>query len=727
MKMEIKLLRDGTSCLYENEEPAINVCFDKIERLSDIIDDANGESNYFLLWQNDKCFYLYHAEKHIFVPMSSGVRTAKSFRAIDNYSKETGSFAAYRSDVDLAYLIYEDGVASNDLFIKIGAESADEQRSRPVKYSCNGERWCFYETKSRKLAWNKSAGYQLNDDISLFERYQNNYFSVFTPDGLLKLAFYDNQTSYPYTLKNSNGDSVIKMGHVHYFNNFSFKTIISRGNYLICEQRRDLYYVFDTTQKKKNRCLCISNDFPKIDGGRLLLTFDGHWQIFNAKSHQTVENQSWDKTCELIIEKPYVYCQDISTLQWKIFSLNNGNEVFTDWQIDSVVRNDNNLVELTVVAPGGQQLKCKSEDVSQAHLEWKDKMQELIAVNQQTITVSPSVIEQSIDNELVTEIETDTETDTEVMSLGINVAKENTGAMFSFPNHIDFILAADAKILPSSPNVITYTRKVTSDLTVNSIIFWYDESKNMVYLVRYLHNTYHIVYSTELSIALGDACLIPTTLTKCSVNNVSEGDFIDKVMASLSSAITTKNLLSIEHRYKTVYNFLSNQGFNNEIIKESLRILIPEYIEKERRIRELPRACFNFIGKDYSLRPDEIWSVEDPFRKKFLNKPEYIAILVDINYGFREGSEFPGAHYEMKGMGQDQRCDQSFDNPSRSLNENGLIRDNSKRVLLFKKVKNRILFFDEVTCLNYKIEKEYFGDSSRKVIKFYLRSLIRHN
>ena len=193
MKMEIKLLRDGTSCLYENGEPIINLCFDKIERLSDKIEGSNGESNYYLLWQNDKCFYLYHTKKHIFVPTSSGVRTAKSFRVIENYSEETGSFAAYRSDNDLAYLIYEDGVASSDLFISIGAESEDEQRSRPVKYSCNGDRWCFFESKSKKMAWNKSFGYQFNDGLALYKRYQNNFFSVLNPnDKSLTLAYYDN-------------------------------------------------------------------------------------------------------------------------------------------------------------------------------------------------------------------------------------------------------------------------------------------------------------------------------------------------------------------------------------------------------------------------------------------------------------------------------------------------------------------------------------------------------
>lgn len=722
MKMEIKLLRDGTSCLYENGEPIINLCFDKIERLSDKIEGSNGESNYYLLWQNDKCFYLYHTKKHIFVPTSSGVRTAKSFRVIENYSEETGSFAAYRSDNDLAYLIYEDGVASSDLFISIGAESEDEQRSRPVKYSCNGDRWCFFESKSKKMAWNKSFGYQFNDGLALYKRYQNNFFSVLNPnDKSLTLAYYDNKKRHPYTIKNSNGNIEIKKGNVHYFNGYSFKAIKRMGKYLICESRHDLYYVFDTTNKEINRHICVSNDCPKIYGSRLLLTSDGHWQIYNVKSQETVENQSWNKTCELILDKSYVFSQDPFGQQWKIYSIHDGNEVFTEWQIQSVVRNFNNSVELTVIASDGHRQKYNSGDVLQAHQEWREKMQKLIERNQQIITVIPIDKEQSLD------VDIDTSIEAEIKSHSSHGVKESNCTISSFPDHIDFILAADAKITPSVPSIIRYDRKVPSDLTVNSIIFWYEESKNKVYLVQYRHKTYHIIYTRELNMEHDYVGLVPSTLTRCYVNNVSEDDFIDKVMASLSNAITTENIISIEHRYKTVFNFLSNQGFKNETIKESLRILIPEYIEKEKKIRELPRACFNFNGKDYSLRPDEIWSVEDPFRKKFLNKPEYIAILVDINYGFREGSEFPGAHYEMKGMGQDQRCDQSFDNPSRSLNENGLIRDNSKRILLFKKAKNKMLFFDEVTCLDYSIEKEYFGDSSRKVIKFYLRSLIRHH
>ena len=122
----IHQIADHQYQLVEDGKILFDDVFFKIERL-------NQNSNYYLLFPNESCFLLYNILRHCFAFNTKSVSSAYSFARIEAYSFETGSFAAYRSDVSYVHLIYEDGSYETDIYKYIGPESNDLHRSRPIQ------------------------------------------------------------------------------------------------------------------------------------------------------------------------------------------------------------------------------------------------------------------------------------------------------------------------------------------------------------------------------------------------------------------------------------------------------------------------------------------------------------------------------------------------------------------------------------------------------------------
>ena len=295
-----------------------------------------------------------------------------------------------------------------------------------------------------------------------------------------------------------------------------------------------------------------------------------------------------------------------------------------------------------------------------------------------------------------------------------------------FPDHIDFVISTKVNIRPQSSDVIQISKK-TSDLQPNDIILFYDEEINKVYIARFLHKTFFILYSKQLLTHLSFASSVSNKFTSCPVDGLTEDNFIERIKSVLVKEDIRRSSISIDKKHKEVTAFLKKKeySFSEDVIQRALQVLLPDYFEKEKEIQKLLCATFAFKDVEYSLRPDEVWQVDNPFyRQRFLEKKDYIAVLVESGLGFKEGSELPGSHYEMTGKGKEG--DQSYENPTRSLNTNGIIRDNKKRVFLFRRIKDgKIVFFDEVECCGSREEREYHGDNYRIIIKFFLRSKLR--
>lgn len=689
MSVSVSRNDDGTFCLLRDGSAINEKSYYKINRLND-------NSNYYQLWPNEKCFYLYNQLNGKFARNSQTDLDADLFREIRHYSQRTKSFAAYRSDSSQAHLFYEDGDTPRDVFIEIGAESNDDCCSRPVKYIYNGYRWCFYETEGKRFAWPKDFGYPLNDDRSLCSRFMNGFFTVYNSDGqVYQLAFYDRDNHYPYVITNADGTRATRQGHIYFFKN-TFDLIQPQGKYLICKTKNGVYYVYDTLAREKNKRICTSVDEPIFSNDLLFISSELSKQVFFLNDGKTIENVAWKRGCEIKAYRGYAFVKNPNENNWNIYNLQDGHEVYTDLTIEEVELKRDNVLCIAHDR-NGTNGRYNLEDIKNANRQWLER---IIALNEQQVPAETS-------------------------NTTIEEAKHEVDSSVSdFPDHIDFVISAKATIRVNAPNIIILTRKA-SQLQPNDIIFLYDDNRNESFVVRYLHKSYRILFSKQHEQPLEFAASLPTSFTSCHIDGLTQNNYVEKIKNAIVDNDTRRCYISIENKQRAITSFLKKNGFEDNVIQQALHVLLPDYFEKQKEIQEHSKARFIFKDNEYLLLPDEEWPVDNPFEKKqFLEKKDYVAVLVESNFGFKTGSEVPGAHYEMKGQGKDPKEDQVYEGYGR-LSINGIIRDKKKRVLLFMRKNNKIVFFDEVECVSSCEEREYYGDNYRIIIKFFLRSKIR--
>lgn len=696
MIMKIERNNNGKYRLLDDEgEPIGNSStgkeFETIEKIND-------QSNYYCLWKNDVCFYLLHVDERNarFV----GGAYAWGFNKITNYSDMTGSFAAYRSDAELAVLLYEDFYKVPDAFLEIGEECDNEFRSRPVKYTYNGIRWCFFQTKQKQFAWRKEYGYIMPDEgMSLYQLFPNSYYSVLNEDGYSTLAFYnpnENRGDKSFYFKQS------------YNHNYKFKSIKCVGKYIICESIGHFFYVFNTRAYEKVP-LCSSISKPIIGKGYIVLSDGDHHQIF--KNDRIIENDRWSKDCQLKVKDDYVFCQNGKNNTWKIYWLKNGKEIYTGWKniyIDNL--NDDNI-KIIVDTNDITQLERASTDILPEHQRWLESLcisqpQRKEIIHQTTPSIQgENGVSKTSDSLIQPEYNSEQDFIKEKKSAHI-INDER------LPDHIDFIVAMDSvKTIKNEGKYIDCDRKCDV-FKIGDVILWYDKSACLLYVTIYRQYRTHKILITKESVLNKD---YPTIFTSVSIKNVNEQNLIDKLHFVLKDKVT--EIVNVNKQKIRIY--LTGMGFNDSQVKKAIDALYPTSL-KETAIDN--SSHFTFNEKDYSLKPNDIWNVENPFfRQKYLLKKEFVAILIEKN--FIEYSSEESIDYELKGQGNDKRFDQDFITPV-----NRSIRDNTKRILLFKKIDNCLLFFDEVKCVSYAVVSEDGYDiNSRKIIKFYLRSLIKYS
>ena len=163
---------------------------------------------------------------------------------------------------------------------------------------------------------------------------------------------------------------------------------------------------------------------------------------------------------------------------------------------------------------------------------------------------------------------------------------------------------------------------------------------------------------------------------------------------------------------------MTQEEYPKEKMEEVVKILLPDWKKPEPPVNK-EKVVFTFNDESFTIAPDETWIIKDPFyRQAFLKKSNLVAILLDKR--FNEYSDIEGVDYEMVGQGQEKKFDQDFT----SDNANKPIKDNDRRILLFKRINNAIVFFDEVECVGFHTVLEN-GIGSRKLIIFHLKSKCR--
>lgn len=691
--MEIKII-NGYYWLYDCGGPVTDCEFVKIYRLND-------NSNFYCLWPNDKCFHLYH-EKRGYI----GGASKYTFKEIRHYSEITHSFAAYRSDVERAHLIFEDGFMESNAFIEIGEECNDEFQSRPVKYTYEGERWCFYKTKKREYAWPKEKGYIISPDWSLAKRYPHSYYSLYHRNGFYEIAFYD---------ENRNNDNKYFYFDAYKCPHYQFSSISLYQDFLVCQSKNNIFFVFDT-KKKERYPLCSSIAEPNIKKGCIIISNGEHWQI--QRKGKIVENYDWELGKKLLIRDQYVFSQNGNNNTWRIYSLDTGWEVFTDWNNIHIEMCDNDDIRLFVDTPSILQLERRIEHIAEAHKDWLSKIVISSKISECT-QITHKTSSQNIVSYTSTEKteKNDISNEKYIPVQDAHISSSNIES--ELPDHINYIIALNNVKVIGQPITNVFSDRKVEYILRGDIIIWYDKSLNVMYITRYKgHKTYMVLYIMKLDYPLNCLHLIPSKFTQMKLNGVTNNNLEQKIELYWKREEIDKQ----DFRLQKVNAFLLKLGFENMQIAKAIEALSSYEAKMKPLIKEDKYVDFTYNEIDYKLKPNDIWPIEFPFsRQKFLNKSNYIAILIGDN--FNDTSYYEGADYEMIGQGKDKNFSQEFEHSP----INKAIRDCSKRVLLFKRVDRFLTFYDEVESIGYDFIHEDEEDVlSRQLIKFYLRSLLRN-
>ncbi len=713
--IEIRQIANNKYQLIEDGEVCIKDVFFKIERL-------NENSNYYLLFPNESCFLLYHIINHRFALNEGFAKDAHSFIKIEAYSYETGSFAAYRSDTALAHLIYEDGSFEKDTYLYIGPESNDSRRSRPVQLTGyakkeNMFRWIYFHGKERKYGWDKKHAYEYYDGTYLSYRFKKGYYSTYK-DGQYKLYFYETADNFRLSKPKS----------------FDFKayfdSILESHGYLVCKlHNKSVYRIYKEDYSAKP-IASFSSAPILLEDKRMFVCKEneGVLSFFDLDSNMLLENESWDVHSDYEIEDNFLFVKTPGRSTWKIYSRDNGKEVYTSWEKITLKREGDSL-RLFVDTDDYSDVEILITGIEKYQLEYLSKLSSLSqpSPSDQPITEDkrePTPTEIIAPESQSPQIEIKSIGSTPLSNVGV-ISDKNVGVI---SDKIDFIISLSQ--ISIRPNNTIICNKSTRGLHTQDVIFWLDKTKHIVYVSRLaVTNAHRILWRKQLDDdkvkLIND---IPNKFYEANLSCVTEQNVIEKVSSLCQQSVEIqkaindrkeqKNLKELDIRYNKLISFMMQEDYPKEKMDEVVKILLPDWKKPEPPVNN-DKVVFKFNDESFSIAPDETWIIKNPFsRQSFLRKTEIVAVL--LNKNFIEYSDLEGVDYEMEGQGQDPKFDQYF-SPE---NANTAIKDNERRILLFKKINNGNVFFDEVECVGYHMAQEY-GIGGRKLIIFHLKSKCR--
>ena len=707
--IDILKIAENQYQLQKDGEVLVKDVFFKIERL-------NEHSNYYKLYPNDSCFLLYNAQKEVFSLNQKSAKEAHTFKSTDAYSFDTDSFAAYRSDAPYVHLIYEDGSFERDTYMYIGPESKDIHRSRPIQLTGfakeNMSKWIYFHTKERKYAWNKTAAYEYYEGTMLADRFNNGYYSI------CKYGVY---TLYLYKPANIIGGTRPKTVHF----SEKFDSITENFGYLICKLHdRSIYRIYNENHNLKPLASFSSAPVGLIDKRMFVCKeLDGTLSFLNLDNDRILENESWLVESDYEIEENYLFIKNPGSETWRIYSRENGKEIHTGWN-KVVLKREGKKLKIFVDSDVLLGLEIAISRIEEYHLQYLSKLSTLSQEIYSKQTDNIKTIQPSVSVTITSEPDQQS-----ISQTNIKPVPPVLPNVVGLPGKIDFITSI-SQIRCSSNNAILCPRK-TNTLQKDDIIFWFDTTNQIAYVTIFLFNRAHrILWSKHLDNFEAELIKeIPgKKFIEAKLSNVTEQNIIEKVGSLCQQSLTIQKAISdineqkrqkeLDVRYKKLLNFMTQEEYPKEKMEEVVKILLPDWKKPEPPVNK-EKVVFTFNDESFTIAPDETWIIKDPFyRQAFLKKSNLVAILLDKR--FNEYSDIEGVDYEMVGQGQEKKFDQDFT----SDNANKPIKDNDRRILLFKRINNAIVFFDEVECVGFHTVLEN-GIGSRKLIIFHLKSKCR--
>lgn len=386
--------------------------------------------------------------------------------------------------------------------------------------------------------------------------------------------------------------------------------------------------------------------------------------------NKEISNCQWTKNC-FIFHNNYILNKSAGET-WKLYSFNEGKEICTNW---TNIRYDSE--QCCIIA---DTYKKKSQIITESDIE----------------NLYSLLLEKSkkcfgyIQSDIVQEDAYKSNNSDIVCIKSPNDNKEivqNTDKYNELPSCIDFVAFAEHITISQEGYIIS--SKAFKMLSTNNHVCWIIQDRQIIAISRFLNTKAHkIIYYKE---------------------NVDSNIFKKSIQAK---GFVRKNIKIVSGE-DSLFNELSIYDYKSSIMKKNTTIPCPAD-----KLMKGNVSKFYFDNVAYSLKVDDIWNNTGVFtRRQFVLKHNIIAILLDSTS--KKFVEDNITYYEIIGEGKDKRFDQDF-GPT-----NSSIKDNSKRIILFKYSNGNIIFKDEVICVGFRIEyDDGLHKNGRKIIIFQLRSLL---
>lgn len=677
-----------TSHILQDEKSLAD--FYKTEKLA-------SESNFYCLWPNPEYFYLYHIQKEEFALKSNSTLTAKKFIQIEDYSEKTGSFIAHRKKNDYVHIIFEDGYTESTTFCYVGTE---KNGIRAVK-TCS-ERWFFYDATKRKfLDLTGTNGYLL--DGSLDTILAPNVFTINMRNNSKRLISYTKGKAPIYSRD--------------YFESIE---VINKDKFIGKLYNRNIYCLI----KANNIAYPIGyyTSLPKyIKEHNLFIASKGESYCI-VKGDKDIQNHQW-KSDAFIFQSNFVFNKQENTTYWKIFSINDGHEIPTNFKNIQVL--DNKGLFLSVEANGIPNQRISIADIERMSQDYIHSLLVERAVKEKVTNIEKKVIAQ---NEITsnnigkhTVSKEDDKICNEVKPMEKNVDSNNakTSSLINFYIFVPLVSIIDNRII--SGNI------KCEILRGATYVVWFVLDNHRLIVTESRRTKVHNILFTKKDSPL--------------VENLYKGKHFWKYrqLYPINSVLNHLNVVVLEEELSQHFAKIQQSEIEKERkqistkpIKKQEHPQKPEVenhilVEQDITTNEPESTNFRFDHTSYQLRLDEVWDIDDIFQRKKVQHRQagdIITILYDFTTDYAIKSPDGHVHYHICGEGKDKRFDQYFGQNTNTLLR-AAINNENKRILLFKRnAKKKILLQDEVKCIGYY--KTIEEDSIRNVIYFKLESILRY-
>ena len=231
--------------------------------------------------------------------------------------------------------------------------------------------------------------------------------------------------------------------------------------------------------------------------------------------------------------------------------------------------------------------------------------------------------------------------------------------------------------------------------------------------------------------------LLFTAVSKVLNKHEDDSTYVKQYVSSLHSPVNASDIIPESEKSNEV-----NSNTENKLEEQARDTVLNAKDVKANMLKQKQKAICNFLEihtpksisnkmttfildrNRFTMEINQICDFDIYFRQKFIFKANEsnIFILLDFitdNVYIDNGC----LYYSVCGVGKDKRFDQDFRTNANTVMRNSLNLDFLKLFVFMNSSDNKLIFLDEVKCVDYSVVKE--EETKRDVIYFKLKSLLR--